>query len=108
MLIERGHIGKLIVLFPEVHNIKRLRDREMRKPWVNAAVRLDHLRKAFLGTDWESALQAIDDALMVRAIVFFPGGATTVIVDKSKNRNTYQAAAVIAHYMLCHTSIQHR
>lgn len=99
-VIERGHTGKLIIIFPQLTNLRRIKDKALRRRSANAAARLTNVRQAFAGTNWQAGLNVIQDAQRTRAITFSPDGSTTVVEARSRNRNAYHLAALVAHYLM--------
>jgi hypothetical protein len=90
-IVERGHVGKLILLFPQVRFWYRKR---------SSAARLAAIKEAFVGSPWESALHDIGQPWRIRSLVFEKNGHVSLVVAKSRNRNAYHLAALIAHFLV--------
>jgi hypothetical protein len=58
------------------------------------------VQEAFKRTHWEKNLTALRDAHRIRSIVFHPNGSISVVSCRSRNRNAYHLAALLAHYLL--------
>ena len=91
-IVRLGHAGKLIVMFPQLRKIRRK---------ANAAKRLAAVRTAFAGTIWEIGLGHLEnqDAAHIRSLVFHSTGVAAV-TSKTRNRDSYNLAALIAHNLL--------
>ena len=89
-IVERGHARKLIVLFPQLRSRYR----------KGSAAGLAAIKEAFLGTPWESALREIDQPWRIRSLVFEKSGRVSLVVAKSRSRNAYHLATLIAHFLV--------
>jgi hypothetical protein len=61
--------------------------------------RLDQLQWVFAETRWSAALRRLDDAESLRSLVFGEDGGVTVVRARSRNRNAYHLAVLIAHWV---------
>jgi hypothetical protein len=106
-VVERGHIEKLIILFPDYlgkgqRHLEYLHsqfecDRQMA---ISPADRLATIVEAVRGTPWDIALREIKDPWSIRSLVFDDDGHVSMVAAKSLNRNSYYLAAVIAHFLI--------
>jgi hypothetical protein len=92
MILDFGHVEKLIILLPE-DGISR------RRRMQGAEARLKQLRIAVKGTPWVDALGSVSPAIHLRAVILQPGGKIVTIVSRSPNRESYQLAALIGHFV---------
>jgi hypothetical protein len=96
-LIQNGCITRLILLMPEIKFFRSWK----RSGEVFARAAL--IRSVFEKTPWESALPQFDDFRFLRAVVFRPDGSTLMIKCRSRQRDSYHLAALIAHSALLDT-----
>jgi uncharacterized RDD family membrane protein YckC len=92
-IIELGHTGKLIVLFPSWGGRFRW---WRRRTIATPEERLAMVRRAFQSTVWSSALASPIDAKRVRTISFEPDGGVVVVTSKSGTRDSLQIATLLA------------
>lgn len=93
-LIQNGCITRLILLMPEIKFFRSWK----RSSEVFARAAL--IRTVFDKTPWEAALPQFDDFKSLRAVVFRPDGSTLMIRCRSRQRDSYHLAALIAHSVL--------
>jgi hypothetical protein len=99
-VVERGHVERLIVVFPQLTRLNRFKDKALRKRKHNAETRLANVRQAFAGSSWGPSLARIANAQELRAIVFGPGGAVTTVTSRSDGRSAHHLSVVVAHAVL--------
>jgi hypothetical protein len=93
-VIENGRATRLILMFPELgvrRSAKRRKD---------IASRVDRVRAAFRSTPWNEELAefaAYDD---LRAMLFQPDGSVLMIRSRSRSREAYHLAALVAHLQM--------
>lgn len=92
-IIARGAVNKLIICFPPMKKRDYWWNKKFSKDMNN---RLQSLRYAFTGTPWFAALDKLDDAKTLRSIVLKDEGGITVVRAKSRDRNAYHLAVLIA------------
>ena len=66
----------------------------------NASERLETLRRAFVGSEWEPALAAVDHPNTLRAMILKDAGGIVTIRSHSRSRDTIHVSTMIAHYLL--------
>jgi hypothetical protein len=97
-VIAHNAVGRLIICFPPIRT-RKWKERSLRNFSTNMNARLDRLRRAFAETRWHAALLQLDDAKSLRSLVFEGDGCLTVVRARSRNRNAYQLAVLIAHWV---------
>lgn len=98
-MIAHNALSKLIICFPQV-GYRKWKDESLRKFAVNTETRLNRLRQAFAETSWSVALGRLDDAKSLRSLIFREGGGVTVVRARSRDRNAYNLAVVVAHWII--------
>jgi hypothetical protein len=93
-IIERGRSTSLILMLPEV---KGWRASKRRK---DIAERIQQLREAFRSTRWIEDLTEFNDFLGLRAMLFRADGSMVMVRSRSRSRDSYHLAALIAHQQL--------
>jgi len=93
-LIQNGCITRLILLMPEIKFFRSWK----RSGEVFARAAL--IRTVFDKTPWEAALPQFEDFKSLRAVVFRPDGSALMIRCRSRRRDSYHLAALIAHSVL--------
>lgn len=93
-IIERGRSTSLILLIPEV---KGWRASKRRK---NIAERIQQLREGFRNTEWNEELTEFNDFQNLRAMLFCADGSMVMVRSRSRSRDSYHLAALIAHQLL--------
>jgi hypothetical protein len=93
-IIERGRSTSLILMLPEV---KGWRASKRRK---DIAERIQQLREAFRSTQWIEDLTEFHDFLGLRAMLFRADGSMVMVRSRSRSRDSYHLAALIAHQQL--------
>lgn len=93
-VIDSGRTTKLILMFPE---IKEWRPSRRRK---SIETRVEKIRGVFNDTPWNEELMAFTDFKGLRAMLFRPDGAMIMIKSRSRSRDAYHLAALIAHQQL--------
>src|SRR5262249_22081211 len=93
-VLESKCAGRLILMIPEVKGWRSsIRSKEI-------SARLEHIKKVFKNTPWEDKLLHLDDLTGLRAMLFRPDGAMVVIKSRSRSRDSYHLAALVAHQIL--------
>lgn len=93
-IIERGRPTSLILIIPEV---KGWRASKRRK---DIAERAQQLREAFRNTEWNEELIEFNDFQKLRAMLFRADGSMVMVRSRSRSRDSYHLAALIAHQQL--------
>lgn len=102
-VIGNGRATSLILMFPEFEGapdwpgIGFLGRRKRRN---DIAARAAYLRAAFMHTPWKEELAAYENFEQMRAMVFRPDGFAVVIKSRSRSREAYHLAALVAHHQL--------
>ena len=89
--IERGHPGKLIIVFPQSRKNRFFGYRR------EVVERLAVIRAAFNETEWNEPLRSIPNAKNLRGLAFLPGGRLVAVTSFARNRESYHLAALICH-----------
>lgn len=93
-LLKNGSATRLILLIPEIKGWRRVkRDEDLRE-------RMEQIRTVFQGSPWHEELAAWSDLADLRAVVFVADGSVVAIRSKSRSRDSYHLAALIAHYVI--------
>ncbi len=93
-VIESGRSTSLILMIPEIkgwRSSKRKRD---------IAERVRQLRDVFRHTAWNEELTEFNDFAGVRAMLFRADGSMVMIRSRSRSRDSYHLAALVAHQQL--------
>jgi hypothetical protein len=91
-----GHrAAKLMVIFPA----SRRRHWWRRGP-TDPERRLDAIRQDLADTVWSAGLNALDHPKTIRAITLAPSGQITVIRSRTRLRDSYHLAAMVAHFLI--------
>jgi hypothetical protein len=93
-VIEQGGATRLILMFPE-----------MKKWWPSGrrrdiAARTQRIREVFHDTPWTEELTQFSDFAGLRAMLFRADGSMLMIKSRSRSRDAYHLAALIAHQQL--------
>lgn len=99
-ILERGHVHKLILCFPQVTTNMFSRDKRLRTRKGDASARLDTLKATFANSPWAAALSAIPKPQHIRSLVFERDGSVIVVTARSRTRNAYHLAILIGHFLL--------
>ncbi len=97
-LLENGCATRLILMVPEVKGFFRSRRRQ------DVQARIEQVRAVFEHTPWASELAHIDDLEGLRAMLFRQDGSMVMIKSRSRGRDSYHLAAVLAHEVLLASS----
>lgn len=93
-IIENGRATQLILLIPEIkgwRSGKRAQDLE---------ARVTRIREVFKDTPWHEELLAWRDFAGLRAMLFRADGSMVMVKSKSRTRDSYHLAALVAHFVL--------
>jgi hypothetical protein len=93
-IVENDCATRLILMVPE---IKAWRSSK-RKAEISA--RVEQVRQVFKYTPWEEELLKFDDFSRLRAMLFRPDGSMIMVKSRSRSRDSYHLAALIAHQQL--------
>jgi len=93
-VVESGRATSLILVFPEIKAWRSSRRKQ------DIAARVEHLREVFRDTPWNEELMAFDDFEDLRAMLFRPDGSMVMVKSRSRSRDAYHLAALIAHRQL--------
>ena len=61
---------------------------------------MEQVRDAFKSTPWEDELLKFNDFAELRAMLFRPDGSMVMIKSRSRSRDSYHLAALVAHRVL--------
>ena len=84
---------RLILMIPEIKAGLFGRKREI-------SARVEQVREVFKGTRWEKELLCFNDFARVRAMLFRPDGSMVMVKSRSRRRDSYHLAALVAHHIL--------
>ena len=102
-VVESGRATSLILMFPEIkawRSSSRKRDIEARR---------EQVREVFKDTPWAEELITFNDFAGLRAMVFRADGSMVMVKCRSRSRDAYHLAALVAHQQLLDgTSAPHR
>jgi hypothetical protein len=93
-VLENECAGRLILMMPEIKAWRRSK----RRKDINGRIEL--IRQAFKSTPWQHGLSRLDDTIRLRAMMFRPDGSLVVIKSRSRSRDSYHLAALVAHRIL--------
>jgi hypothetical protein len=93
-VIDSGRATSLILMFPE---IKGWRPSQRNK---SIEARVEKVRQVFRETPWKEELEAFADFKGLRAMLFRPDGSMVMVKSRSRSRDSYHLAALIAHEQL--------
>ncbi|MGE5815102.1 MAG: hypothetical protein ACM36C_11490 [Acidobacteriota bacterium] len=93
-VIGSGRATSLILMFPEIKGWRASR----RKRAI--AERVEQLRAVFQDTPWSDELQEFSDHAGVRAMLFRADGSAVIVRSRSRSRDAYHLAALVAHHQL--------
>ncbi|WP_447985835.1 hypothetical protein [Nitrospira sp. Nam74] len=93
-VVESGRTGSLILMFPE---IKAWRPSRRNR---DIATRVERIRAVFRDTPWSEELMEFSDFSCLRAMLFRADGSMVMIRSRSRSRDAYHLAALIAHHQL--------
>ena len=97
-VIAHGRVDRLIVCFPPLAG--RWIGRLWHRFGPDMAERLARLREAFAASPWAGALNRLDDASTLRSVTFGADGRVTVVRSRSRDRNAYHLAVLVAHWVI--------
>lgn len=93
-VIDSGRATSLILMFPEIKGWRSSR----RKKDLEA--RVEKIREVFQDTPWKEEMMAYGDFMGLRAMLFRADGSMIMIKSRSRSRDAYHLAALIAHQQL--------
>ena len=93
-VVENECATRLILMFPEIKAWRRAKRNE------EISARVEQIRQVFKDTPWEEELLEFDDFPWLRAMLFRPDGSMVMIRSRSRSRDSYHLAALIAHQYL--------
>jgi hypothetical protein len=93
-VIASGRATSLILMFPEIKGWRSSRRRR------DIAARTELIRQVFQPTPWSEELMEFSDFAGLRAMLFRGDGSMLMIRSRSRSRDAYHLAALIAHQHL--------
>jgi hypothetical protein len=93
-VIENGRATSLILMFPEIKGWRPSRRRK------NIEARVEKVREVFKDTLWADELAEFRDFAGLRAMLFRADGSMVMVKSRSRSRDAYHLAALIAHQQL--------
>lgn len=95
-IAECGRSTDLILMFPQTKLLTSWsRERDV-------VARIDSVREVYKDSAWEEELSEYRDFTKVRAMLFRIDGSMIILKSRSRGRDAYHLAALIAHYLLLH------
>ena len=76
------------------------KDKRFRTLKRDTHARLEAVKAAIVGTQWEAALCQLVNPLRIRSIIFEENGCVTAATARSRNRNTYHLAVLSGHFLI--------
>jgi hypothetical protein len=100
-IIRNNALDRLVICFPPIKKLWWWEDLLFRREFKeNTESRLARLKLTFSSTPWSSAIDQLDDAQTLRSLVLRDSGRVMAIRARSRNRNAYHLAIVIAHWVI--------
>jgi len=93
-VLENGGAERLILMIPEIKGWRKS------KRQSDISARLQQLREVFKDTPWDEELSKIDDFTGLRAMLFRADGTLVILKSRSRSRDSYHLAALVAHDFL--------
>src|SRR5262245_38617646 len=93
-VIESGRATSLILMFPEIKGWRPSRRRQ------DIEARVKQIREVFRDTPWNEELMEFSDFTSLRAMLFRADGSMVMVKSRSRSRDAYHLAALIAHQQL--------
>ena len=93
-LLENGCATRLILMVPEIKAWRSSKRGE------DISARVEQIRGVFRATPWEEDLLQFGDFVGLRAMLFRPDGSMVMIKSRSRRRDSYHLAALVAHQVL--------
>ena len=90
---------RLILMMPEIKGwYSSKRNKEI-------SARVEQVREVFKDTPWEEELLTFDDFAGLRAMLFRPDGSMVMVKSRSRSRDSYHLAALVAHLVLIDSDV---
>jgi len=93
-VVESGRTTSLILMFPE----SKVWRSSSRKRDIEA--RVEQIRDVFRDTPWTEELMTFSDFAGLRSMIFRADGSMVMVRSRSRSRDAYHLAALIAHQQL--------
>ena len=93
-VVDSGRATSLVLMFPEIKAWRRSKRNE------DIAARVEHIRSVFRDTPWNEELMAYGDFAGLRAMLFRADGSMVMVKSRSRSRDAYHLAALVAHQQL--------
>jgi hypothetical protein len=93
-IVESGRSTSLILMIPEIRNWRASRRQQ------DIAARVRQIRDVFSRTPWNEELMEFSDFPGLRAMLFRADGSMVMVRSRSRSRDSYHLAALIAHQQL--------
>jgi hypothetical protein len=85
---------RLMLMMPEIEYWRTSkRNKEI-------SARVEQIREVFKGTPWEEELLCFNDFAGLRTMLFRPDGSMVMVKSRSRSRDSYHLAALVAHHIL--------
>ena len=93
-VIDSDRATRLILLIPEIKGWRSGKRKQ------DLAARVEHIREVFKGTPWSEELLAWSDFADLRAMLFRADGSMVMVKSRSRSRDSYHLAALVAHQVM--------
>ncbi len=93
-LIDCRAVTRLILMFPEIRTWRPSRRK------ADIASRVAYLREVFKDTPWDEELMAFANFPGARAMLFRTDGSMEIVKSRSRSRDAYHLAALVAHHRM--------
>jgi hypothetical protein len=93
-VIENTCATRLILMIPEIKKWRSAKRNE------EISARVKQIREVFKGTPWEDELSNYDNFARLRAALFRADGSMIMIKSRSRSRDSYHLAALLAHQFM--------
>jgi hypothetical protein len=93
-VIENACSTRLILMIPEIKKWRSAKRSE------EISARVKQIREVFQGTPWEDELSNYDNFAQLRAMLFRADGSMIMVKSRSRSRDSYHLAALMAHQLM--------
>lgn len=98
-VLENECATRLILMIPEIKNWRRSKRR------AEISARVGQIREVFKSTPWEEELLQFEDFVGLRAMLFRADGSMIMVKSRSRGRDSYHLAALVAHEILLESEL---
>ena len=98
-VLENGGAARLILMIPEIKGWRKSKRQN------DISARVQQLREVFKDTPWDEDLSQFDDFTGLRAMLFRADGTVVILESRSRSRDSYHLAALVAHDLLLNAKV---